>query len=114
MLASIAIGIAIGLVIGTFTARASANRDPIYGGGAAKLLHYITASLATSTAFAVFASFFIVDNRWLSLPIVLIMLVLMYTSATIFATIERPAREQALAQKASQGWTEEDARTSGL
>ncbi|MEO1439546.1 MAG: hypothetical protein AAFV33_04030, partial [Chloroflexota bacterium] len=60
------------------------------------------------------AGLFLLENRWFTLAIAATMIALMYLSAMIFATMERPAREAALAVKAEQGWTEEDARTSGL
>ncbi|MEM6527796.1 MAG: hypothetical protein AAF653_05850 [Chloroflexota bacterium] len=111
---AILIGIAIGLVVGRFTARSSANRDPIYGGTGAKVFHYLTASIATGSFFALLAGLFLLENRWFTLAIAATMIALMYLCATIFATIERPAREAALAAKVDRGWTEEDARTSGL
>jgi len=114
MFIAILVGIAFGLVVGVFTARSSVNRDPIYGDSGARVFHYLTASLSTGAPIAVLPGLFVLENRWYILAIAAIMVGLMYLCAMIFATMERPARETALAAKVDRGWTEEDARTSGL
>ncbi len=107
------VGGLFGLGAGVFTARASQQREPIYGGGAAVAMHYFTASISTATP--VMTILCLITGGFLyAVSVALSLLILSYASATVFATLERPAREGALSQKIAQGWTEEDARTSGL
>jgi hypothetical protein len=107
----ILIGLAIGAVAGVFVARTSARTQTIYGGTAAKVFHYLGASvfvaalptalleLITGQGFgsAVIASF----------SLVIISLLLL----CIYAVFERPALPQT---DDDEGWTAEKARTSGL
>ncbi len=108
------VGLVFGLGAGYFTARASERREAIYGGQASRIAHYITASLFTGLPIAVLFTAIWVERWWAPLPVALSLLVVVNVSAYIFAVLERPAREQALTQKAQQGYTEADARTSGL
>jgi predicted MFS family arabinose efflux permease len=108
------IGLAFGLVAGYFTARASERRETIYGGAASRIMHYITASLFTGLPIAVLLTAILGESWWRAILTALVLLVIVNISAYIFALFERPAREQALTQKAQQGYTEADARTSGL
>jgi hypothetical protein len=121
MTTAIIFGVMFGLVAGFFVQRSSNNRDPIYGGGAARALHYIGASAVSAmpvTVIGVVITTHGMGGIWVRLGYALLtalsLSAVMYTTMFIFATIERPAREQALRQKAESGWTEEDARTSGL
>jgi hypothetical protein len=121
MTTAILLGVTFGLVAGIFVQRSSHNRDPIYGGGAARALHYLGASTVSAmpvTVIGVVIASHGLGGIWVRLGYALLtalsLSVVMYTSMYLFATIERPAREQALHQKAEAGWTEEDARTSGL
>ena len=121
MTTAIIFGIAFGLVAGFFVQRSSQNRDPIYGGVTAQALHYIGASTVSAMPVTVLGviiathdlGVFLVRLGY-ALLTALSLGVVMYGSMYIFAMVERPAREQALRQKAELGWTEEDARTSGL
>ncbi len=108
------VGLAFGLVAGYFTARASERREPIYGGAASRAMHYITASLFTGLPIATLLTAILGERWWAAVLTALALLVVVNVSAYIFAMLERPAREQALTQKAQQGYTEADARTSGL
>lgn len=120
MTTAIIFGIAFGLVAGIFVQRSSNNRDPIYGGGAARLLHYLGASTVSAMPVTVIGVVIALHGNGLGVRLGYALLtglslgVVMYTTMFIFATIERPAREHALRQKAEAGWTEKDARTSGL
>lgn len=120
MITAILIGLVFGLVAGVFTARASERRDPIYGGAGARALHYLTAAIFTASPIAVIGSLFAMDDVgfWARLGtavlIALTFLVISHVIGVGFAALERPARERALAQQTERGWTEEDARTSGL
>jgi len=107
------VGILFGLGVGVLTARASQRRDPIYGGGAAHALHYLTASMSTAMPVTVLACLF-TGGFLYALTVAVSLLVVMYAFAMGFAAAERAPRQRALQLRAARGWTEEDARTSGL
>lgn len=106
-------GIAFGLVMGVFTSRSSTKRDPIYGGAAPKAVHYITASTVTAMPVTIIAAA-ISNGLLFAVFVALGFAAVLWSSALIFAALERPSREAALAKQTERGWTEEDARTSGL
>ncbi|MFZ4812895.1 MAG: hypothetical protein ACOYL5_00060 [Phototrophicaceae bacterium] len=106
-------GVVFGLGVGLFTARTSARRDPIYGGAVARFFHYLAASVMTALPLTVIASA-AVGGFLRALTVGLGFFVTLWGCALIFAWLERPAREVALARKVDLGWTEQDARTSGL
>lgn len=106
-------GVAFGLVVGVLTERSSNRRDPIYGGGPARLFHYLAASAVTAMPVTIISAA-IAGGILFALIVALALAAVLWLSALIFAAIERPAREAALSAKAARGWTEEDARTSGL
>ena len=121
MINAILFGTVFGLFVGFFVARRSHRQDPIYGGGLAQGLHYLSASIVSAmpvTVIGVIITTHGAGSIWLRLGYALLtamaLSALMYTSAFLFATVERPAREAALQRKTQLGWTEEDARTSGL
>lgn len=120
MTTALLIGFVFGIVAGIFTARASERRDPIYGGTGAHVFHYITAAIFTASPVAVIGSLFAMEGVgfWgrlgTAVLIALTFLVISHIFALIFAMLERPARENALAEQVERGWTEQDARTSGL
>lgn len=102
-----------GFVMGIFTTQTSARRDPIYGGTASRALHYLMASIVTAMPITILICV-IVGGFLFAITVAAGLIISLWTTALIFASFERPAREAALADKANQGWTEQDARTSGL
>jgi ABC-type sulfate transport system permease component len=64
----------------------------------------------TGTLPVVLASLILGGGFELAFPLALSFMLTSLISLVIFATIEQPAREKAV----NQGWTEQDARTSGL
>jgi hypothetical protein len=119
MIITIVIGVVFGLVAGFFVERSSHRRDPVYGGSVARVLHYMSASAVAALPVTVTAVVITSPEAgWMRLGYGLLtalgLSAVMYGSAFLFARIERPARDAALARKAQAGWTEEDARSSGL
>ena len=110
---ALVIGLSIGLILGIFTARSSMNRDPIYGGAPSKTLHYVMASIVTAMPITI-VSCAITGGLVYAITVAVTLTATLWSTAYIFGSIERPIREQALASQAEKGWTEEDARTSGL
>ena len=108
------IGLGFALILGYLTARGSQRREPIYGGRLAQILHYIGAAGVTGILPVVLASLILRGGFALAFPLALSFMGTSLVALLLFALIEYPARE--LAQQAAQerGWTEEDARSSGL
>jgi hypothetical protein len=108
----IAIGLGIGLVLGWFAARESAQRKPIYGGIAAKTAHYLGAaafvSALPSALIELITGQGIVSALAASFSLIAISLILL----VVFAALERPAIPRRPAE--AEGWTAEKARSSGL
>ena len=107
---ALGIGLAFALGLGILTARGSANRETIHGGALAQIFHYIGAAGVTGTLPVVLASLILGGGFELAFPLALSFMLTSLVSLVIFAAIEHPAKQKA----ADQGWTEADARTSGL
>jgi hypothetical protein len=108
------IGLAFALIGGYFTARSSSKRQPIHGGPAALALHYIAAAGVTGILPVVLASLFLGGGFGLAFPLALSFMGTSLLALLIFAVIEQPAHTQAQQASQERGWTEHDARTSGL
>jgi hypothetical protein len=109
-LLALLIGLGCGLVLGYFTARSSAKREKIYGGQAALIFHYIGAAAVTGVLPLVLASLIVGGGFGTAFPLAVSFMLTGFLSLVIFAIVEQPAR----ASHVSQGWTEQDARTSGM
>lgn len=100
-------------VIASFpTARTSKKRELIYGGLLAEALHHlgVIAYIAVLPA-ALLGALFVGPFRF-GIPFALSCLALALLFFAGYAFIERPARAGIVIQ--DRGWTEEDARSSGL
>lgn len=104
----------------------SMKRSPIYGGPASILFNFLIGLFFVAILPTVCMSVLIFHPSMVNIagitfsPIVLIIIVfavLSLLSAILFAVVEKTPMETAIAEQArreAQGWTEEDARTSGL
>ena len=113
-LIALVVGLVCALVLGYFTAQGALRREPVYGGSAAQFFHYIGAAGVTGTLPVVLASLILRGGFSLAFPLALSFMGTSLVALVIFAIIELPARERAESLAESRGWTEEDARTSGL
>ena len=104
------IGLGFGLVLGYFTARSSAQREKIYGGQTALIFHYIGAAAVTGILPLVLATLILGGGFSTAFPLAVSFMVTGFLALVIFAIIEQPARSA----QVSKGWTEQDARTSGM
>jgi len=102
------------VIFGFFTARTSNKHDPVYGGQAVQTLHILGCGLFVAILPTVLTSAFILHTGHMIPSVVVGAAVASYAVLLVFAALERPHREQALADKERRGWTEQDARTSGL
>jgi hypothetical protein len=91
--------------------RASNRRSKVYGGLAAQVFHFIGVSAYLGAIPGVILGSLLVGPLKLGLPIFFTCFLSSFAALIIFAAIERPARPVNLEDK---GWTEQDARTSGL
>ena len=112
--------------LGVRVHRRSVQRDPIHGGALAALFNLLSGMCFIAILPTVCASVLLLHPDMLSVagvaisPIIAIVVVLAVLSlvfSVLFAVFERAPLERAQNERAlreSQGWTEQDARTSGL
>jgi hypothetical protein len=110
------IGVPFAIWVGLYIARKALRQHPVYGGTAALIAHNLGAIGASAGAiYLPFVPIMFILGRSVQWALVLgvASLLIGLVSLVIFAALERPA----LANRAPQedrGWTEEDARKSGL
>jgi hypothetical protein len=121
------IGLVIfGLVFGTFTARSSNKREKIRGGQVAEICNYLACSIMSALTPTILTMVFIIHPTWQQIAGIwfhpfaqlLGVVVLMFVGANLllipYAVAEKPAVDAYQLAKADAGWTEKDARESGL
>ena len=101
-------------VFGVLMARSSNRHDPVYGGVAVKMFHILGCGLFVAILPTVLTSAFVLRTGHMIVPLVLGAVVASYAVLLVFAALEQPHRQRAIAEKLSRGWTKQDARTSGL
>ncbi len=93
-------------------ARRSSHRNKIYGGGIAKAFHFVAITAYVGVLPAFLCGSFLAGPKAFGLPVGFALLVIAFASLIIHAVAERPSRVNVSSE--DRGWTEEDARTSGL
>lgn len=118
--------IALALYLGWRVNRHSMQREPVYGGWPAALFNFLSAAFFAAIFPTVCMSVLVLHPDMVEIagiivnPIILIAVIfalLSLVSALLFAIVERAPLERAQKEQAkreSQGWTEQDAKTSGL
>lgn len=118
--------IALALYLGWRVNRHSMQREPVYGGWPAVLFNFLSAAFFAAIFPTVCMSVLVLHPDMVEIagiifnPIILIVVIfalLSLVSALLFAIVERAPLERAQKEQAkreSQGWTEQDAKTSGL
>ncbi|MBC8171540.1 MAG: hypothetical protein H7X77_07695 [Anaerolineae bacterium] len=112
----IIIGIPFAALVGRYIARKSAAKEPIHGGSAARIAHYLGATGAAGGAiFLPFVPIMLIMGRSVQWALVMGISSMVFglLSLVVFAAIERPALSDVQPQQ-ERGWTEEDARKSRL
>jgi hypothetical protein len=102
----------IALVFSSRAAKASISKEKIYGGTIAKFFHYIGVVAYLGVLPAALLGSLLVGPFKLGIPLALIYLLAALVALLLYAVGERKAR--AGIQIEDQGWTEQDARSSGL
>lgn len=113
LLIMLGVSVAFGLIIGPFVARMSNKKEKIHGGLLAHIFHFIAVVLFVGLVPGVITGI-IVGEGLLVIPIAFAMLAVVYINVFLFALVENGPRKAALSKKVDRGWTEEDARKSGL
>jgi len=106
--------IGFGLLFGYFTAQSSNNRQSIHSSGLPRVFHYLSAAIMSALTPTILLSIFVLHLPFVQLILLAVGLFVLAILLLIpFAVFEKPLIEKA-AQAKDQGWTEENARTSGL
>jgi uncharacterized protein YneF (UPF0154 family) len=112
---AILIALAIGLIAGYFISQRAAKHEKIYGGALPKALNYAASAAMITLAPSVLCSAIVLRNEFaFTILMVVVILGIGVISSMLFAVFENTPRKAALAKKVDRGWTEQDARTSGL
>jgi len=103
-----------GLIAGIFVSQTSKKREAIHGGMMADIFNYISSSIFAASTPTVLVCVLVLDT---GIIVAIAMGLTLFLSSLavlmLYAVFERPAILKA--QKAEDtGWTEQDARTSGL
>ncbi|MFZ4826853.1 MAG: hypothetical protein ACOYLB_05815 [Phototrophicaceae bacterium] len=113
MLLPIGIGCIFGLIAGWFVHQQATTRETIYGGTPTQILHYLAS--ATMTSLPVMVLLVAVARGFVvALLTALSVTVISWVVLLAFAVAEKQPRHLALSKQVDRGWTEQDARTSGL
>jgi len=114
------------LGLGYIVNQHSLKREPVYGGTPSIIFNFLTGLFFVAIMPTVCMSVIVIHPDMVNVagitfhPIVLTVIIfglLSLFSSILFAIVEKTPLEQALAEKAkrqAEGWTEEDAKTSGL
>ena len=106
--------IVFGLVFGALTARSSIKRESIAAGSIAPVLHYLASSILCTVTPTVLVSIFVLHVDFIgAVSVAVVMFAVAYLLLLPYAALERPALADKTAQ-VDQGWTKEDALSSGL
>lgn len=101
-------------VIASFPAvRSSKRKDKIMGGFMAEVFHHIGVAAYLGIVPAALIGSLLVGPGELGIPLAFLCLGLGVVALLFYAAFEKPARA-ALPKSDDHGWTEQDARTSGL
>lgn len=115
-----------GLVFGTFTARSSNKREKIRGGQVAEIFNYLACSIMAALTPTILTLVIVIHPTWQQIAGIAVspfmqligVAVLMFATANLllipYAIAEKPAVDAYQLAKADAGWTEKDARESGL
>jgi len=102
------------LFLGTLAARSSSKREAILSGSPANIFHFLANAIMSVVTLTVLASVFVLRLDLLTIVLTIVgMVVVTLILLMIYAAFEKPALEKK-AHEEDRGWTEEDARTSGL
>ena len=117
LLDAVIVCIIFAVIFGPLTARSSLRREPVHGGLLPVLFNLLGASALVAVLPGVITALVLGGGFRLAFPLALACVAISLGALMIFAALEYPARSRFEAEqqrKTEQGWTEEDARRSGL
>jgi hypothetical protein len=109
---AVLIGLAFGAVIGIYVARLSHDLDKIRGGTLAHIFHYLGVVCFVAVLPGVLASLILGGGFGLALPVGFGFVAASFIALVIYGAVEQPFRARLVEE--DRGWTEQDARSSGL
>lgn len=107
------IGYGLGLLLGIVVSRKSLAKEKIYSGMPATVLHFL-ACVGFGSALPLVLSGVILGLGFNAVLLALGTFAATFLILIVYAVLEMPAHEKAIANQPDRGWTAEDARTSGL
>jgi len=117
---AVSILVIFGIVAGYFVARTANNHEEIQGGAIAQVSNYLASALLVAMAPTVLCAVLVIHPTFIFgstiLSAIFIALVLVGTALVLllpYALTEKPHIDRK-PQQEDQGWTREDAETSGL
>lgn len=113
VLMTLLIGYGLGTLLAVFVARKSLAAEKIYSGIPAQILHFL-GCIGFSSALPLVLSGFILGLGFNAVIIALLTFAATFLILIVYAIFEFPARDRGLSKEEDRGWTEADARTSGL
>lgn len=111
-LLTLIIALGLGIILSFPAVRRSIKKEKIRGGTAAQLFHHLGVVTYIAVLPSALCGSFLVGPWVFGIPLALTFLLLTAFNMIMFAVAERPARI-GLAEE-DRGWTEEDARSSGM
>ncbi len=112
---AILVSLVIAVIGGYFISRRAAKHEKIYGGALPVAFNYVTSAAMITIAPSVLCSTLVLHNDFgFTVLMVLSIVFIAIVSTMLFGFFENAPRKAATSKKVDRGWTEEDARTSGL
>lgn len=112
--------VAFALIAGYYVARSAARREAVHGGALGHAANYAASALLIAIAPTVLCSVLVIHPTFIANSTILsavfiavVMIVLALLFLLPYAALAKPTLDK-LTQQEDTGWTEEDARTSGL
>lgn len=105
---------AFAIVFGPLLTRSSLRRQPIHGGILAQFFHFLGATALVAVIPTIIAALIFGGGFRLAFPLAVSLVLTSLFCMILFAIVERPALRAYESQREDLGWTEKDARTSGL
>lgn len=106
--------IGFGLIFGILTARSSEKRQKIHGGPLSRFFNYLASSTMTALTPTALISIFIFRLHLLEIALIVVgIFTATFIFLALYAIVEQPALTR-LSPAEDVGWTEQDAKTSGL
>jgi hypothetical protein len=111
---TLAVWLAFAVILGPLLTRSSIRRNAIHGGIVAHIFHFIGATALMTVIPTFIAALIFGGGGKIAIPFAIALALTSSLSMIIFAIAERPALEAYQKAQDDRGWTEEDARSSGL